>query len=288
MKHFIGLFLLISINKLAFAQNSFKTSLNEVSTDIAQKLLNKNKKKIAVLYITDNNKAPTTIGKYMADVISNDIVNHPENFLVFDRDNLTSIVEAKKLIAEGYIDAVKAKEIGRILEVDAILVGNYVVLNTTLEINLKALDVTNGLMIASSNRELPINDESASLLGVKVSSSANNTNKGFNNMPLNSNENYNNPETVNKECEQKKTGDFCFTNSSNFDLYVYITYDLFDKYVSNPSDKMTLTPGQTQCFYNLKTKPYLYYIYDKTLKNYRNERGQILVEKCKSKTFLIK
>ena len=116
MKHFIGLFLLISINKLAFAQNSFKTSLNEVSTDIAQKLLNKNKKKIAVLYITDNNKAPTTIGKYMADVISNDIVNHPENFLVFDRDNLTSIVEAKKLIAEGYIDAVKAKEIGRILE----------------------------------------------------------------------------------------------------------------------------------------------------------------------------
>jgi TolB-like protein len=285
MKYLLLLLLTTISTESIIAQNAFKKSLNEVSLDIAQKLVIKNKKKIAVLYITDANKAPTTIGKYMADVISNDIVNHSDNFQVFDRDNLTSIIEAKKLMAEGYIDAAKAKEIGRILEVDAILVGNYVVLNTTLEINLKALDVSNGLMIASSNKELPINSESASLLGINFDSSVNTASKGFNNRPLNSNEAYNNPETVNKECEVKNTGDYCFCNGSNEILYVVIGRTNWGG--------LTLNPKETKCFYNKIAESIRYKVcrpgqfgdcqYTKIY-----AEGDILIEKCKSKTFVIK
>ena len=102
----IIVFLLISTFN-AYSQNTFDKSLNEISIDIAGKLSQKGKKKIVVLYVTDINKSQTVAGKYMADVISVNIVNDQGNFEVFDRENLSGIVEAKKMMAEGYIDATK-------------------------------------------------------------------------------------------------------------------------------------------------------------------------------------
>ena len=58
-----------------FAQSTFDESLNEVSIEIAGKLSQKNIKRIVVLYVTDNNKAQTDAGKYIADVISVNLVN---------------------------------------------------------------------------------------------------------------------------------------------------------------------------------------------------------------------
>jgi hypothetical protein len=285
----IFLLVCISINffSSAFSQNTFDSSLNEVSVDIAGKLSQKNKKRIVVLYITDINKTQTVAGKYMADVISVNIVNDLGNFEVFDRETLSGIVEAKKMIAEGYIDANKAKELGRILAVDAIVIGNYTVLTTTLKLTLKALDVNSGFVIAATMKDLPITTDAGSLLGIAVGNVDNNVNRGFNNRPLNSSESYNNPETVNKECEKNNKGDYCFTNSSNQTFYVYID----DSNRSNTFEAI-LESGQTQCFYNIPAKSYNYEIADKPGVYYRHtsilKRGQILVEKCKSKTFIIR
>jgi len=254
--------------------------LNEISIDIAGKLSQKGKKKIVVLYVTDINKSQTVAGKYMADVISVNIVNDQGNFEVFDRENLSGIVEAKKMMAEGYIDATKVKELGKLLAVDAIVIGNYTVLTTTLKLTLKALDVNSGFVIAATMIDLPITEDAGALLGISVGTVDNNLNKGFNNIPLSSNENYNNPNTVNKECEQNNTGDVCFKNATKTKVNVLL-------YGSAPyggNKVLTLELEEMQCFYDLVVRAYTYQI----RVDGQERSGEIKIERCKSKTFIIK
>ncbi len=293
MKFNLLIFCFSILSGITQAQSTFDKSLNEISADIADKLSQKNKKKIVVLYVTDINKAQTVAGKYIADVLSVNIVNNQGNFEVFDRENLSGIAEAKKMLAEGYIDASQAKELGQILAVEAIIIGNYTVLTSTLKLTLKALDVNNGFVIAASMKDLPINEDVGSLLGINVSGSVSNTNRGFNNRPLNSNEDYNNPELVNKACENSNTGDYCFCNTTNDNFIVSLNAN---------GTALQLSPGQTQCLYNLAAKSYTYHImgdhdygrggltiYGVSSKYwYVHGTGQFLVEKCKSKSFTIK
>ncbi|MCB9284733.1 MAG: hypothetical protein H6563_11710 [Lewinellaceae bacterium] len=282
-------FLIISLTSCCLlSQSAFDKALEAISSDLATKLDQKDKKKVVVLYVTDLNKTHTVAGKYLGDMVSSNIVNNPGNFMVFDRENLSGIAEANKLIADGFIDVDQAKELGKLLAVDAIITGNYTVLSNTIKLHLKALDASNGFVIASSIKDLPIDGDAGALLGINIPTSGGGVkagNLGFN-RPLNSNEQYNNPETVDKECETKNIGDFCFTNNTSFDINVEISRG------STGRDYfMTLSPGQTQCIYNLAARAYYYHV-AKKLPNggtqYSFRTGQILVEKCKSKTFAIK
>lgn len=267
------------------SQETLKKALGEISNELCVKLANKNIKRVVVLFVTDISKNETTAGKYIADIVSYHIVNDANNFSVFDRENLSGIAEAKRLIAEGYIDADNAKQLGKLLSVDAIIIGNYTVLSS-ISLTLKALDVNDGFIIAQSLKDLPKDRDAAALLGVNFDTGADNSlNRGFNNRPLNSNENYNNPETVNKECETKNTGDYCFQNLTNKRLKVFISH----------VGECIVEPAQTQCFYNVKAASYSYEI--EVLENkvtYRPvyekayAKGNILIERCKSKTFIIK
>lgn len=298
----LALFWLITFS--AFTQTVFDNALKEASTDIAEKLENKNKNRVVVLFVTDINKQPSTAGIYLANIISINIVNNSSNFQVFDRDNLNSIAEAKNLIKEGYVDVDNTKSLGKLLEVDAIIIGNYTVLSSTMKLTIKALDATTGFVIAASMKDLPLDNDAGALLGINTtlssgSSDANNSNRGFNNIPINSNENYNNPETVNKECEINKTGDYCFTNKTSKNLVVDVYYDAY------AASTLTLGANQTQCFYNIAEGSKNYFVSEPrgmnasynivtradgtsaTPQTY-SANGQINIERCKSKTFIIK
>jgi TolB-like protein len=164
MNKLILLFFVLFMPFYSFSQTELDKSLNAISTDLAEKLRAINKKKIVVLYITDINKTQTNTGKYLADAVSLDILNNPGGFQVFDRDNLDAIAGAKKLIAEGYIDAAKAKELGEMLSVEVIIVGTYTVLSNSIKLTLKALDVTSGFVVAGLGRDLPLDADTRILL----------------------------------------------------------------------------------------------------------------------------
>lgn len=296
-KNIICIFLIL-ISLSSFAQSLFDKALGEITSDLAEKLNTKEKKQVVVLYITDINKSTTVAGKYLADVISSDIVNDSRGFSVFDRDNLNEITMAKKLIAEGYIDVDNAKELGKILSVQAIIIGNYTVLSSTIKLSLKALDSNNGFVIAASMKDLPLNSDAGTLLGINVGSN-NSINRGFNAQPLNSSEQYNNPETVNKNCINNNTGDYCFYNKTSKNLSVTI-----NGLQKNFHQEISISPGQTQCLYGMPVGSATYYIVEKsnysggysagsgvvfngpTVNKY-TANGQINIEQCKSKTFII-
>jgi hypothetical protein len=295
---FIFMISMLILSVTTYSQESFKKSLETTANDICSKMADKSKKKVVVLFVTDINKKQTNVGKYIADIVSFYVVNNQNGFSVFDRENLSGIVEAKRLIAEGYIDVDDTKQLGEILSVEAIVIGNYTVLAKSISLTLKALDVSSGFVIAQSLSDLPIDKDLASLLGIGPLDTSKNdlTNRGFNNTPLSSDENYNNPETVSNDCMTKNTGDYCFQNNSKFELTVKIINPGYD-----PDYTCKLKIGQTKCFYNLPVGNFAYKIYSgesdrsnsyslsgSSKPSYYSSNGQINIEKCKSKTFIIK
>ena len=299
MKKLLCFLIVFGCFSISFAQSAFDTAIEDTSNDISTKLITKGKNKIVVLYVTDANKKQTITGKYIADIISVNIVNNPGGFFVFDRENLASIAEANKLINDGFIDVTSAQELGRILAVEAIVIGNYVMLSETIKLTVKALDVSNGFVIAATMKDLPLDANAAALLGINISNNITTSNKfenrGFNS-PLKSRENYNDPNTVNKDCETNNTGDYCITNNKNF--LIQLLY--WKKSVYGSTKKISIEPGQTVCLYNLESGVWEYDYEDLPIirkSGFNNKyqweerveiHGQFLVEKCKSKTFIIK
>jgi Curli production assembly/transport component CsgG len=280
MRKIVQTIIVLFLAFTSFAQSPLDKALNDISTDLASKLSQKNKKRVVVLFINTITKEPTVAGKYFADIISGNIVNNVGNFKVFDRENLNGIVETKKLIAEGYLNVDKTKEIGKLLSVDAIIIGNYTMLSNSIKLTIKALDSSDGFVFAQSTQDLPFNADAGALLGINITNNAGteNMNRGFNDRPLNSNESFNNPSTVNPKCKEKNTGDYCFSNTTSLKIRVHM---------GSSVGELTLSPGQTQCKYNLSAEEYNYKIYDERYAG-SIAFGQILVEQCKSKTFVIK
>lgn len=312
MKKIIQLLLLFSITFNCFSQSSFDKSLSLFSNDLATKLIQKNKKKIVVLFIkennraeinkTDNNKSNTVAGKYIADIISINLINDLGDFEVFDRDNLSGIVEAKKMIDEGYIDTETTKKLGKILAVEAIIIGNYTVLNDSIKLTIKALDANSGSATAAAFKNLPIDCDAQTLLGLRCTSANSTSNKGFNNS-IKSNEDYNNPNSVNEECAIKNTGDYCLSNLNNFPIILNYSKSSSGIPMGYGNGlRITIDPGQTSCIYELPVGTYNYTYDDPTKRvhtgysvSYGGDdtkplkvTGQFKVEKCTSKTFIIK
>ncbi len=77
MKRIIALIYFFSLSFACISQSEFDKALTAISADLSQKLQTLNKKKIVVLYITDIDKQMTNAGKYMADIISVNLVNNP-------------------------------------------------------------------------------------------------------------------------------------------------------------------------------------------------------------------
>lgn len=298
-------FILISFN--CFSQSSFDKSLSIVSRDLSSKLTQKDRKKLVVLFIkeinsaeinkSDVNKSNTVAGKYIADIISINLINDLGNFEVFDRDNLSGIVEAKKMIDEGFIDADNTKKLGKILAVEVIIIGNYTILDESIKLTMKALDVNSGSAVAATFINLPIDSDAKALLGIKGSTGS----RGFNSSTK-SDENYNNPNSVNSECETNNTGDYCISNQKSFQISLIYKKIGGSRYSSFGGKRISIDPGQTNCLYDLESGVWEYTYSDPTKRvhtgysaSYGGDdtqpltvSGQFKVEKCSSKTLVIK
>jgi len=295
MKKILTLISLLLFAFSCYPQSAIDKALNEVSSELAEKLKSANKIKILVLYVTDINKKESNAGKYFANAIYNGLMKNPAGFQVFGRDNINDIKEVNNLITAGYIDEDKTKELGKIFVTDATIFGSYTVLKDRIMLTLKAIDSDNGLLVTVCMKDLPKDDDAGALLGINVSS------KGFN-APINSNESYNDPETVNKDCGKNKTGEYCFMNSTETRVKVILYIE--DKNANTGSWGATMTtwsseanidPGQTECFSDIQTTNYGYSIkvissgFTRTMDEVSKDRkGHVNVEQCKSKTYVIK
>jgi len=299
------LFFLVFLFFTDLMAQDFDTQLEELAEGLAKKISSKGKTKIAVWGFFTENGDKTALGNYLTEDFSVYMTNFGDKFEVIDRNHLDVLLKEHKLNAEGYIDENTAKELGKIVAVDAIITGTYTVLNTVVKVRAKALDTETALQFSATMGNLTLNENINSYLGVSTNG-GNSTNRGFN-TPLGSNETINNPETVDESCKKNKTGDLCFVNATNERIIVQIQPPKNGKYYSGTYEILILDPKDSKCKYGLTASPVKFYIAkwkdfvdDEKLKGQESslnhhyytewlkDRGEVKVESCKSKTYTIK
>lgn len=307
MKRIILLCILSSLllTSNSFAQD-FDTKLEALAKDLSSKIDSKGKKKIAVWGFVTESGERTALADFLTEDFSIYMTNFAENFEIIDRKHLDILLKEHQLNSEGYIDSKTAKELQKIIAVDAIITGTYTVLNTNIKVRAKVLDTETALQFAANMASLPINDDVSSYLGISVNG-GNTTNKGFN-TPLNSKETINNPETVNPKCAEEEFGEICFFNNFNEKIVIRLAHDKYSKgnkggYILHKT--ITLDAGETKCLYEIpssSTKFFIVtwkvfleglkgregYISMSSYSRFLKDKGELKVETCKSKTYTIK
>lgn len=261
---------------------SFDSSLQRLTDALAVKLKKDTALKMAVWDLSDLNGGVSPIGKYIAEDIS---INLSDKFHVTNRNQLSTFLKENKLASEGFINQATLKQVKKFSDIDILITGTVSILSENIKITLQALD-DNGNIVGATKGDVPMNADVKELLGINTGVG----NKGFN-RPLSSNEQVNNPETVNSECATNNVGDYCFTNTKQdkVEIHVGVGDPLQVQYGTVTIQTLTLDPNQTQCFYNLKAIVYTYIVLDSKVDRYNPiQSGQIKIEQCKSKTFIIR
>ena len=282
----------------------FDKRLSGIAKEIAEKVNKTQKKKIAIWgFASESGEQNSALGNYLTEDFSVYVTNFGEDFEVIDRNHLDIILKEHKLNAEGYIDQETAKELGKIAAVDAIITGTYSLLPTRVKVRVKVLDTETALQFAANIGDLPINRELRGYLNLDSKESTVAKKEKDNSTLSNSNESIDTSKEVDSECKTEKFGDFCFKNTSEEKVVLYLTYS---RRGLNLSKTIFIESEETKCLYKFQNGIIIkYYIatYD-TFNGYFNGRasyldnsnyinslkdsGELKAETCKSKVFTIK
>ncbi|QTE35886.1 CsgG/HfaB family protein [Mucilaginibacter gossypii] len=298
MRKLVLVILLILTSRIQLVQAqganaSFDSSLQHLTDQLSVKLTRYTSLKMAVWELTDLDGGVSPIGKYVAEDIS---INLSDKFHVANRNLLSTLIKENKLRTEGFINQATLTQFKKLSDINILITGTIAVLPQNIKITLQALDV-DGNILAATKGDVVRNDNINELLGVNTGSS----NQGFN-RSLNSNEQKNSPQTVGSECASQHTGDYCFRNSSKDNLSVTVDYVYLSNGMHDFGSDLTfnLKPGESKCINGLIAYGRRYNFVatrqpraDQSLVNCDGcydtvDKGNFLVEQCKSRTYEIK
>lgn len=148
------LFLLSGTN--AFTQSDFDSQVKKMSDTLVSRLVKTGKKRVTVANFVDLQGNVTELGKYIAEAFSVELSNTELN--VVDRSRLKDLLEELKLTEEKLTKPENALKLGEMAGVEYIITGTTVMLDNTVDITIKALDIQNGTSIAGQRGSIPRTD----------------------------------------------------------------------------------------------------------------------------------
>jgi hypothetical protein len=291
---FTLLFAGIGLKAQTVKSGTFDTSLQELTDKLAEKLMKYNTLKMGVWDLSDLDGGVSPIGKYVADDVA---INLSDKFHIVNRNQLNTLIKENRLSAEGFINQATLKQVKKLSDIDVIITGTISVLSQNIKITLQALD-SDGNILGGVKGEVYRNADVNELYGINNTV----TNRGFN-RPVGSNEQFNNPKTVDDECAQQHLGDYCFFNSSNSPLRMTVAYCTIPMNWKYPNYTITrsdfiLKPGESKCIPAVVASPRARNTFkaEKDVSNNSTcfscfvtvDEGSFTVEQCKSKTYQIK
>ena len=104
-------------------------------------------------------------GKYIAEELITRLYR-TKKFYVIERQLLNKVLEEHKLTSTGLIDENSAKELGKILGVDAIASGTITELTNSVKVNSRLFSTETGSIFAVASSEIPKSSDVRKLLGV--------------------------------------------------------------------------------------------------------------------------
>lgn len=165
--------ILLFSSTLTFAQSSLAEQIDELNRQIATKVTAKNKTTIAVVEFADLEGNVTNLGRFIAEELITRL-HETEKFKVIERQLLNQVIKEQKLTLSGIVDPASAKQLGRVLGVDAIVSGSVTDLGKTLRVNARLISTETGEIFAVAAKEF-VKDETVMDLMTSRSQQANPT-----------------------------------------------------------------------------------------------------------------
>ncbi len=133
----------------------FAQDMKTVSSSLASRIAASARKTVAVVDFTDLQGNATELGRFLAEQLSEDLVNDANGFRVIDREHLKTILQEHKLAATGLIDPTTIRKLGQIAGVDALVTGAITPFGDTVKLSAKVLDTSTAETIAAATIEVP-------------------------------------------------------------------------------------------------------------------------------------
>jgi TolB-like protein len=155
----LGVLVMCSTSSIgARGQGGLDQRISELSQQIANKMSARQKTTIAVVEFTDLQGNITDFGRYLAEELITRLYDN-EKFKVIERQQLNRVIAEQKLSLSGVIDPASAKQLGKILGVDAIVSGSTTNLAQSLKVNARLISTETGEIFAVASTEI-FKDES--------------------------------------------------------------------------------------------------------------------------------
>ncbi|MBN8704819.1 MAG: NPCBM/NEW2 domain-containing protein [Bacteroidetes bacterium] len=162
---------IISIPSVSYSQEaerSLEAGCEGIATQLSGKLQAKSLK-LAVLEISDysseeSNDKTTELGRILADELVNSLSNRLTIQELYDRKYTQKRLQELGKGSDDLYDPTFAKQFGKSIGVDALIVGTYNIkqVSKTCRLIIKVIDVETGRINATSNTEFFIDDENLS------------------------------------------------------------------------------------------------------------------------------
>lgn len=130
-------------------EEGFPIFLDSLSSQFTEYASNTDKLSISVMTFqsTRSGVKDEEFSVYLAESIASEVTKGSPNISLFERGRLELIFEENELNLSGIIDPSKAKEIGKIAPIDAILSGTYTELRDSIDVNCRLIDVSTGKVL---------------------------------------------------------------------------------------------------------------------------------------------
>ena len=214
---------LLLINSLAFGASNLEKGVAEVGEKISKSMLTEGKKKIAVIEFSDLNDNVNNLGRFLAEELINELMNHKKEkgYEIVERRQLNKVLKQLKLSSSGLLDPKSMKEVGKILNVDAIVTGSLTDLGNDIKVNARIISVESAKIISTASTKIPKVGSVATLMSqnsIKVSNGSSSSSS-----------------TVTKQTVKKPNGKYFFENEDilieykkiqkrNYGVIFYVTF----------------------------------------------------------------
>ena len=160
-KHLTAICLCLSLFCMpaaARAQDGLNKRVDELSQQIAAKMTARQKTTVAVVEFTDLQGNTTDFGRFLAEELITRLME-TEKFRVVERQLLNKVIGEQKLSLTGVVDPASAKQLGKILGVEAIVSGTITNLSQSVKVNARLISTETGEIFAVASAEI-FKDES--------------------------------------------------------------------------------------------------------------------------------
>jgi len=154
--------------------NELDSALNDLTEQIVNSLSEERKSRLAVLEFVDLKGNTTDFGRFIAEELITRLYK-TKKFYVIERQLLNKVLDEHKLTSTGLIDENSAKELGKILGVDAIASGTVTELTSSVKVNSRLFSTETGSIFAVASSEIPKTSDVRKLLGVTTNYEENTT-----------------------------------------------------------------------------------------------------------------